>query len=222
METALSITALVTFAWTAKTVFGELRRRRRLHRNHEYLLQFLRRLARLDRRLCALVAELDERLTVGTGREGPDAWPRPLKGRLTYLDATIDELERTVAQVRAVEADGATERLRADVERLSRVIRDAASEYLSGTVCSYREGRGQPIYSAQAGSFAITPTLHGTQALLVRELPEEATMLFRTCWYRLQADSMAERYRALWPIEQHEVSHINTEAVWRTEPHPVG
>lgn len=221
MDLVLAAIAIISFAWGAHAGAQEVQRRRKLRRDLAELLQFLRRLVRLDRRLCAVVAELDDRLAAGAAWEGPDAWPRPLKGRLIYLDGMIDELDRAIAQVRALEADGSTERLRADIERLARVLREAADEYQSGTFCSYREFEGEAITLDRRGAFETTPTLHTSSERRVRELRDEATLLFRTCWYRLDADHTAERYKAVWPVERHEAQHINTAAVWATEPNPI-
>jgi hypothetical protein len=172
------------------------------------------------RRITALAADLDAAFTTGVGWAGWEIWPHALGGRITYLDGTIDGLERDRAAIRAIDATGSTERLRQDIERMAEILRTVATTYRAGTIESYRLCNGEPIPSGAAGR-EDTPALGSNPGWKVGELRDEFTLLARTVRHRLDDEHGAERLTARWPITRAECEAIRATDSWGSEPQPI-
>lgn len=209
-------TAASVVALAAATVSGW--RWWETHRARRLLTGWVHRLYRLDRRLVAVVCELDAALAVGVGWAGWAIWPHQLAGRITYLDGLVDDLERSRAELRAIDANGGTERLRADVERMADLLRLAAVTYRAGTIESYREVDGAQMPPGATGR-EPTPTLGTNDVAAFAALRDEFTLVARTVAHRLDDGDRAERYRALWPVQRSECA-LDIEQLWGSEPRP--
>lgn len=191
----------------------------RTRRVHRLLTMWVGKLLRYDRRIVALVGELDVAFDAGVGWTGHSIWPHELGGRIAYFDGLIDDLERARAELRAIDASGGTERLRADVERMAEVLRAAARTYRAGTIESYRDSNGAAIQYGASGR-DVAPTLGSNSISEFGAVRDEFTLLARTVAYRLGEEDRAEGYRAIWPVFRGECV-ADIDKAWGGEPRPI-
>lgn len=220
LEQWVLLTSAFTGAAAVVTTVRHVFRRVRAGRTRRRIHELLRRIRRIELRLSALAAELDNRLGRGVTWAGLDIWPIELRGHLVYVRALLEEAERSEAMLRALDASGADERLRADVERLYVIFRQVGREYIDGSMKTYRQHFGEPI-EMSAGGREVTLTLADESASAINDLRDEFTTLMRTCLYRLEADEHAEEYGVYWPIQRFEVERVAELDVWATEPPPL-
>lgn len=178
----------------------------------------LRRFIRLDRRLAALVAELTWRLNDGVGWAGWSLWPEPLEGRLTYMEALIDELEHDVAQVRGLSADAGLERLRSDIESLGDLLRRAFTAYLEGTIGTYQQSEGKPIEQSPTGRGVVAAAGTADTDQLA-ELRRQVRLLARSAAYQMKEEGWVRGLLGEWAIFDFELPE-ETDHLWRGEPRP--
>jgi hypothetical protein len=208
-----SAAALVAVAAQVWSWIQQGRRRRRLD-------EHLHRLWRLDRRLVALISEVEARLTNGVGWYGFSIWPPALRGHLIYLAGLLDELERTTAELRSLDADGPVERLRHDLERLTVVMHEAGELYERGIIDRYRRSNGAAVGVSPAGR-EPTPALEEEQVDRVERLRREAQLLFRTAYHQLHRENVAERYRTEWPTLHRAFRQPTDPDLWGSEVRPM-
>lgn len=178
----------------------------------------LGRLAKIDRRIAALAVDLEQRQTEGTGWGGWDLPPPHLQSHWTYLDGLQGELEFTIAEVRALDAEVSGERLRGDVEELADVLRRVARLYRAGSAASYRASEGKPTGNSAGGSAPIKP-LQEVDLAPAESLRLRTQLLFRTCHYRLAGS--AGREWAEWPIYEWEAARLEGQDLWGGSPRPI-
>jgi hypothetical protein len=210
-EAVSTAASAVAIAGTGLALVQWVRARRARGR----LGQWARKLHRFDRRVVACVGELDAVFDEGPGWAGWAIWPDSLRDMLAYLDDTIDQLERASAELRAIDAPGAVERLRVDVEQMATVLRLAAVTYRAGAIESYRESSGEAIPMGATGR-EPTPVLGSNSTAELGALRDEFTLLARTVADRLGDEEHAEKYRAVWPIARAEC----LRDAWGSEPRP--
>lgn len=179
------------------------------------LWEHLHRLVRLDRRLVALVVEVDQALGRGVGWIDRDTVPPALGGYVIYLQALIAELEITAADLSAMEANGAVERIRSDLVLLAQRLREAMNMYLTGMLATYRQSCGVPVaYRPRS----CTVVLRAEDVTRARELRLQARLLFRTLLRRLRGEHFWNDYECEWPIEVRPSADMGTAELWRGEP----
>ncbi len=179
----------------------------RAHRQRGQLRHHFERLRQLDIGVTTAAAELDRSLAAGMEWAGFSLWPPELQDGTGYLEAVIDETERTEAAIRAVdEATPSIGRLRADMEHLHAILRTAASNYLDGVCSSYQSNQGQPQPSTPGGR-EPTPALTNDAANDQTELRTRFTLLVRSCASRLDSKA-AGSYECGWPIARWEVEQV--------------
>lgn len=178
----------------------------------------LGRLAKLDTRLAAVAVDLEDLQTQGTGWGGWDLPPRNLGAYWTYLVGLQEELEFTIAEVRAIDAEGPSERLRADIEELADVLRRAAELYESGSAAAYRAAEGRALGISAGGRAPIKP-LQEADLALAQLLRLRTQLLFRTCCQRLTGRP-GEGW-GVWPIYEWEIERLRNRDLWRGSPKPI-
>ena len=185
--------------------------------------QHLYRLRRLDRRLTVLIIEVDQRLSRGIGWFGSSEgnWDNPLVGHMRYFDGIATELEHSTADLRAMNAFGATERLRADLERLTDSLRKVAEIPTTLT-----RGSRISILAASPSNtgfkMTLSPPLRCDQNTSTRSTNFVARPnFFRTSIYRLYGNDYISGYEAEWPVEVRPDKHIDTAPLWGGEPRPI-
>jgi hypothetical protein len=183
------------------------------------------RLQRQEHRLGGVIRELDRRLAEGPGWAGWSVWPDKLGGELTYAAALADEAEREEAMVRSLDARGADERLRRDVEELHRVLSRVASACVEGTLDANRSSNGDPIPSSPGGR-EVTPALGSMDEAQLLEARRRFTTLMRTCRHRLGrgdhwSREWAEAFASSWPVYRWEASDVDLDAYWGGEVRPL-
>lgn len=211
-----AFTGTVAVATSVRSGLRKLRERRR----RSDLIDWLQRLLRIERRLSALAADLDDKFVQGVTSSERDVWPVQLRGHAFYLADLVDEAERAEAAVRAMDTEGALERLRADVEQLYVVFRTAADEYLRGAQRRYRASHEQPTPVGAAADEGVA-MLDADAAERVRALRANFMTLTRSCLYRLGNEGHAEALEVCWPIARRDVAAAHELNVWSTEPRPI-
>ena len=175
--------------------------RRRRHVTVSNLEREVRRLLRLRQRLHAWLA------TVAQDTDVNDH----CAGYVAYYAGTSDELERTIAEIRSIDAEGAHERLRSDVELLARCLLrqwdNAATHLPSG---SLKEGLRHPF-----GFHAIDRAKHVDTASEEREV----VLLLRSIMHRLHRVNHAEVIDLVLPLDPHHV--YNLDQMWGAEVRPL-
>lgn len=200
---------------------GAAQRRLRDRRLKSHLVIQLGRLRRLDRRITALVIEVDQAFGSGLGWHGPLAAPAPISGHMRYFIGLLDELEFSTADLRAMDTSGSVERLRSDMELLASLMRDAIAAYQKGIWAAYRSCKGKPIaYDPEAG--APTVTLRPDDLDEAEDRRRHAELLFRTCLNRFSRPGAEVTYRTHWPTEERPCPHLETDGIWGGEPRPIG
>jgi len=202
LATIVGSIAAVLALWTGLLEVVRWVRRRRARSSLE---QELLRLFDLDRQLSETVAELDYRLSEGTGWAGWAIWPDKLAPSLYRLWHAASELDRMRARVRAQWAEGPIERLRDDIEQLVSSLRRATGIYASGAVARYRSSGGEPIGRSATGRGPAVVIPDESDREAVDELRSTARLLFRSSAYQLGLKDMAEQEDvALWPLWERE------------------
>lgn len=172
-----------------------MRWRRTLHT----LEATFRNLGRTESRLRHVVADIEGQLAEGAGWAGWDVWPDPLTKPLTHLTGSIGTLDEIIAIVRSLVADEARERLRADIEQLSRCMRRAATLYLHGTLHTYRATQGRPIPGSAGGREQVR-SLGNVDPREFEAVRDEAKLLYVSIWYQLgQRQTRMEGFGE-WPL----------------------
>lgn len=211
-----AFTGAVAVASFFRSTLASIRERRRRHD----LVEWLKRVLRIERRLSALAADLDDISVQGVTWAGWEAWPVEARGHAHYLAGFIDETERAEAAVRALDASGPLERLRADVEQLYVILRVAADHYYEGARRHYRDSNGEPSGAGAAGHEPVA-MLADHSVDRVRELRANFVTLARSCLYRLGHEGHAEALQVRWPIVRSDVTAAHELNVWATEPRPI-
>lgn len=212
-----AFTGTVAVVTTARSTSRHVAARRR----RDQLAEWLKRALRIQARLSALAAELDDYFVAGVTWAGYEIWPFEVRGHIYYLDGLIDEAERNEAAVRALDTDGANERLRADVEQLYVLFRMAATQYLDGSRACYQDSGGAPLEVGAAGRDLIGPVMHDNGAAEVRAARASFTTLARSCLYRLELEWLAETLEVRWPIQRRDKEAAHGLNVWASEPRPI-
>lgn len=178
------------------------------------------RLRRLDRRITALVIEVDQAFERGLGWRGNRTVPRPISGHMRYFLGLLDELEFSTADLRAMDTSGSVERLRSDMESLASLMRDTIDAYQKGIWATYRSCEGKPIpYDPDDGVPTVALRPDDVEEAETRR--RHAELLFRTCISRLAGSDAAGNYRTQWPTEDRPCPHMNTDPIWGGEPRPI-
>jgi hypothetical protein len=197
----------------AVTRYGKQRRIR--HRLDTELV----RLLRIDRRLVAAVTEVDRILAEGVGWHGFAIPPPKLLGHLDYLDAQINELDRSRAQIRSLPTRDANDRLRETIETVVGSIRAAFVLYRDGTWTAYREHGGEPVPVGATGREPVA-AMEVTPDELVK-LRGDMELAVRTAAYQLGRGDLGEHYECRWPVIRADLEDTEGDVLWRGEPRPV-
>ncbi len=180
------------------------------------------RLIRQQHRLGGVVIELDRKLAAGTGWAGWSIWPDTISGQLTYLESLLDEAEREEAMVRSLDASGADERLRQDIEEMHQVLVAVARAAIEGTTGAYQASSGDAVPSSPGGR-EMTPVFGETG---VDRFPERRrfTTLMRSCLHRIDPPDgptqRAEGFEASWPLVRWEADGIDLDDYWAGDVRP--
>jgi hypothetical protein len=171
------------------------------------------RIHRQQHRLGGAIIETDRRLQLGTDWAGWSKWPPQLAGELAYLSGLADEAEREESIVRSLEASGADERLRQDVEEMHQVIYRLANACIDGTVAAYRNLHGKPALRS-SGGHEVLPVFTGMSEADIIETRRRFTTLMRTYLHRLDPGthpfhSYAEAFDSSWTIYRWEAARID-------------
>jgi hypothetical protein len=197
----------------------------RVRRVRQRLAVAVGRLVRQERRLGRLIIDLDRQLTMGGAWEGWSQWPAYLGGQLTYASGLADEAEREEALVRALDADGAVERLRQDVEEMHQVLHKVAMACLDGTIAAYRNSEGEPVASSPAGR-ELSPVFTGTEEEELLAARRRFTTLMRSTLSRLgssdwRSELRAEAFESSWPLYRWESADVDHGKLWDGELAPL-
>lgn len=169
-----------------------------------------------------MILELDRRLTEGPGWS---VWQDKLGGQLTYASALADEAERDEAMIRSLDARGADERLRQDVEEMHQVLFRLAAGCVEGTLRSCRAANGDPIPSSP-GVREITPAFSSLEEGELLEARRRFTTLMRSCLHRLGngdfwGSERPEAFSPSWPVYRWEAADIDLDVYWGNEVRPL-
>jgi hypothetical protein len=210
-----SLAAIITALWSVR----RWRNDRKIERE---LSMHLGRLLRVNLWLTVVAIELDQKLSAGIGWRGKKTndMNNPITGHLWYCDGIAVELEHSTAELRAMDANGAIERLREDLERLTAVLREAADMYQEDTWSRYLEIKGEPIGYSDDGD-EPTVALEACHVPRVEELRREATLLLRTSMRRLNKNDYQTSYEVTWPVKIRPSSNVDTNPLWGGQPRPM-
>lgn len=183
------------------------------------------RLMRQERRLGGVILELDQRLATRSDWAGWARWPMHLGGQLTYASGLADEAEREEALVRALNAQGADERLRQDIEEMHRVLYTVAIGSVDGTVAACRMTHGEP-HPVSPGGQEVSPVFTGIDEQTLLEARRRFTTLMRTSLARLGkgdwwSEQRAEGFGSTWTIYRWEGSDVDLATFWGGEVRPL-
>jgi hypothetical protein len=191
VASAIAVATFVAAVWR----FG----RRRSHRHG--LRQMTERLKTLADDVKSTAVEIDHRHSDGAEWTG---WAVSLGPHIQLLDRVVTESEALTAQARGMATDSTLDRLRADVENASVVLRTAANLYRDATISNYREHMGIPIPPGATGrdtTAALTAEMVGP----LDQTRRTFTLLIRTCLYQLGEEAEARMYDVGWPILRPEI-----------------
>lgn len=216
-----AITGAITIVGSA--VAGRAHWRARRVRTH--LAASVGRIHRQQHRLGGVIIEVDRRLQKGTEWAGWSRRPKQLAGELAYLSGLADEAEREESIVRSLNAHGADERLRQDIEEMHQVIYRVAIASYDGTVAAYRKGHGRPI-PCSAGGDEVTPVFTGMSEADVIEARRRFKTLMRTSLHRLGkgdywSGHRAEAFDTSWIVHRWEAADVDLGAFWGPEVRPL-
>lgn len=170
-----------------------------------------------------LIIEVDQRLSRGIGWFGQSEgnWDNPLVGHMRYFDGIAVELEHSTADLRAMNAFGSIERLRADLERLTNCLREVADLYHDDSWTAYVDARGESIEYGREDEIEPTITLRADHLDKIIQLRRQCELLFRTSMYRLYGSDSISGYEAQWPVESRPNRNLDTDPLWGSEPRPI-
>jgi hypothetical protein len=149
--------------------------------------------------------------------------PPELEAPLDILRETDRALERLHARVRAMRAEEAVERLRADIERAIAALRRGVDLYRQGTWATYREAApeegapprrfgatdpatGRRRYLPAASGDDPLPALHAEEAVEeARRRSRDVDLFVRSAWHQIGDDARADAFSAAWPTREYEV-----------------
>jgi hypothetical protein len=149
--------------------------------------------------------------------------PPELEAHLDALRETDRALERLHARVRAMRAEPAVERLRADIEAAIAALRRGVDLYRQGTWVTYRKAAqeggsaserfaatdpttGRRRYEPAASGDDPLPALGGEDAVEeARRRARDVDLFVRSAWYQIDDVERAEAFSAAWPTREYEV-----------------
>ncbi len=174
-------------------------------------------------RLVAAAVAISEKMLDGITWQGWRIPPPELEAHLDVLRETDRALERLHARVRAMRAENAVERLRADIEQAVAALRRGVDLYRQGTWATYRAAaedddrlprRFSPT-DPETGRRHLRPSASGDgplPALRSEEAVEEARrwtrdvdLFVRSAWHQIGDDVRAGAFSAGWPLREYEV-----------------
>jgi len=189
------------------------------------LVEELRGLLTMDRRIRAVAAELSVRLCAdpGVGWSGWSIWPEGLASHLRYLTKTMLELDTITARLNAFRVDRDSERERGDLEQLSRDLRDTAERYFDGTIASYRVSFGEVLPIPPNGEI-MTPALAGMEPITFEKWRRRILERFRSVAARLNVSEEIDDRTSTWPMMFYEAADAVSEegivSLWAPEGRP--
>jgi hypothetical protein len=173
-------------------------------------------------RLAGAATVISERMIAGITWQGWRIPPPELEDHLDTLRDTDRALERLHARVRAMRAEPAVERLRADIEEAVSALRRGVDLYRQGTWATYRQaaaddrlpGRFSPtdpetgrrsLQPSKSGDGPL-PALHGEGAVEeARRRARDVDLFVRSAWHQIGDDARAGAFSAGWPLREYEV-----------------
>lgn len=173
-------------------------------------------------KLVAAAVAISEKMLAGITWRGWRVPPPELEDHLVVLRETDRALERLHARVRAMRAEDAVERLRADIEQAVAALRRGVDLYRQGTWATYREAadddrlprRFSPIdpesgrrrFRPTASGDGPLPALHSEEAVEeARRRSRDVDLFVRSAWHQIGDDARAGTFSADWPLREYEV-----------------
>lgn len=210
ISAALAIAAALfgTVTW----LYRHFRRKKLL----THLSNEVRAVQRIDDTLRDRTWKMERLFTDGFPWTGYAIFTGAMGDHLDTLQGTAREVGDVVARTRALDASGADERLRLDVERLAEGLRQVIPLYIWGIVSSYRgnslttenekEATKQGLVRIPASATGREPTrtLRFDDRAMVRDLRLHLRVLFRSITMRLRLEDLDDAPFATWPIDMAE------------------
>lgn len=159
----------------------------------------------LDAELREVVISLDSAFTAGTGWRGMVEFPAALKTLIDRLLSQRQELDRVIAAIRAIWAEGANERARASVEEAAEGLREAVEVYMAGAREKYLDSMGNPIPHGATGrgyTHAIPTGVEESMQRFRRKVREN----LRSAVLQLGPSELEDQALAVWPVREWEVT----------------
>lgn len=173
----------------------------------------LRTIQRIDDTLRDATWKMEQLFSNGFPWGGYAIFTGEMGDHLTTLQRLAREAGDAVARTRALDAAGADERLRLDVEGLAEGLRQVVPLYIWGIVSSYRGHYRTNERAAKKGLVHIPPSATGREPTRTLRLDDRATVrdlrlhlrvLFRSITMRLKIDDLDDVAFAAWPIDMAE------------------
>ena len=176
-----------------------------------------------NEKLVGAATAISERMLDGITWQGWRVPPPELEGHLDVLGETDRALERLHARVRAMRAEDAVERLRADIEQAVAALRRGVDLYRQGTWATYRAAAvdddhrprrflptdpetGRRRFQPSASGDGPLPALHGEEAVEeARRRARDVDLFVRSAWHQIGDDARAGAFGAGWPLREYEV-----------------
>ena len=194
-------------------LYRYIRRRHLLSR----LREEVREIQEIDRELREATMDMERLFSDGFPWAGYAIFTGEMGKHLDTLQGLAQQAGDAVARTRALDANGADERLRADAEQVGEGLRRVIPLYIWGIVSSYRGNYPTPkkvaSKAAEQGLVHIPPSATGrepTRTLryddrpLVRDLRLHLRVLFRSVVMRLKLEDLNDIHFAAWPIDMAE------------------
>ena len=191
---------LIALRWGYQT----FRRRQLL----DYLRNAVQELHLLDRTLRETIVTMEHGFSAGFDWTGYAVFTGTLRDCLQGLQEVVVGASDLTARLRSLDATGADERLRRDVETIADGIRRVAPLYIWGIVRSYRAPTPRTDDARGGWRVHIPPTATGREPARtlreqdrekVREVRLSLRILFRTLTHRLNMPEFQREGFALWP-----------------------
>lgn len=206
---AIAGALFATLTW----VYRHVRRKKLLAR----LRDELRTVQRIDDTLRDATWKMEQLFSDGFPWAGFAIFTGEMGHHLNTLQRLVRDAGDAVARTRALDAAGADERLRIDVERLAEGLRQVIPLYIWGIVSSYRGNypTSEQIAkkAAKEGLVHIPPSATGREPTRTLRLDDRATVrdlrlhlrvLFRSITLRLNLRDLDDGAFAAWPIDMAE------------------
>jgi hypothetical protein len=149
------------------------------------------------------VRAIESAFESGVGWRGWAIWPEGLAEHLNRLETIDDTLDELIAHLRAVDAHGSNERVRAVLEELAIDLQTAVATAIAGTIQFYRATEGEPTpRSATLRGYVFTVPPGGE--LAAEERQRHVALHFRTVSIQLDRE-IARADVAQWPVRERDL-----------------